>query len=368
MQVQIQATAISIPADDIVAAIPPAVLEGIRATNPTPFFQAYSIVQEGRSAPRVIGEGRRVLVWPRRAVEAVQGVIKKGLQFFRGHNADNSTAGRRSVGEVVASFSRTLGGALHQIAIGYFPDREAARDLDVCSIEADVAMQDAGEGMSVVDAITSLSGIALGNSRTDHPAFPGAVRLGSLQAFGPDDDPGKGKEKNTGGNPMTFDEARKTVKDLNIHPAQLYTLDEVRADRVFGPLLAEAEAHKKTIKDLQGEIQTRDTTISTLKKAEIAKGSMDRLSKILPEGLTEKQRTFITGRFKPEKMAEAELTEDGLKKFVEVAQADYADMAKLFGSTVPATGTTAGGNSDGGTPPPDGGSPVDQIVSAIKNT
>lgn len=382
MQVQIQATTLSLPANEIAAAIPPEVLAGIRKKDPAPYFQAYSIVQEGRSAPRVLGEGRSILIWPRRAVEAVGALIKRGIQFFKGHGADNSTAGRPALGEVVGALTKTIGGAMHQIAIGYFPDRKTAEDFDICSIEANALMEPAGPGNFIVSKLADLTGIALANSREDSPAFPGAVRLGTLQAFEPHDDdptdppPGdSSKNKITGGDPiMTFDEVKKAVRDLNIHPGQLFDLDMIRSDRVFGPLIQKGEAHEKTIKGLQDEIQNRDTTIATLKKADAVKGARDRLSKFMPEGLTEKQREFISKRFAPEKMPE--VTDEALASFVKTATDEYADMAKLFnadgaaaGGGAPGAGDAGGGTADqGGGSALDGGSPVDQVVNAITKT
>ncbi|HDY87479.1 MAG TPA: hypothetical protein ENH82_05095, partial [bacterium] len=185
MLVQIQASVANLSADEIAQAIPPEIMQKIKAANQSPYFQAYSLAKEGMSKPRVIGEGQKQIAWPRKAVETLGTVIKTGLQFFFGHNSDNSTNGRRSMGQVVGKIAKNIGGALNQIVIGYFPNRSEAEKNNICSIEADVEMTDIPGGMSIAEKVISITGIALANSTQEQPAFAGAVRLGSLQCFEP---------------------------------------------------------------------------------------------------------------------------------------------------------------------------------------
>jgi hypothetical protein len=154
----------------------------IKATDPHPFFQAYSICHEGTSQPSILGDTARPIHWTRAAVQSIKNIILKGIKFFKGHNADNSTENRESLGEIVANTERELDGKLHHIAIGYFPNKEKVSDSDICSQEANWNLfEQAGHWFA--GTIDKLTGIALSNSKVDKPAFADAKRLGMVQAF-----------------------------------------------------------------------------------------------------------------------------------------------------------------------------------------
>jgi hypothetical protein len=212
--ISLQCTALSLTSDEIIALIDGSLLSKIRAHDPHPFFQAYSICHEGTSQPTILGEKSKPIHWTRQAVESIKKVVAKGVKFFRGHNSDNSTDNRESLGEVVADMQKEIGGVLHHIVVGYFPDKEKVKDADICSQEANWNLfQKAGEWFA--GAIKDLTGIALSNSRVDQPAFSGAKRLGMVQAFNMQfGGPGSGRRPE-GGSKETDDEFYdKAVSDI----------------------------------------------------------------------------------------------------------------------------------------------------------
>jgi hypothetical protein len=321
--VSIQATSVALTPEEIESAIPAGVVSEIKKKDPRPLFQAYSIVQEGISRPRVIGEGQKAISWPRAAVASLVGKVKKGLQFFIGHNADSSHAGRTAVGEVVADFQQVIKGVLNHIVIGYFPDKATARDCDVCSIEADVTLRETATSI-VADMVETVTGIALANSSKEKPAFAGAKRLGMLQAF---DEPGAG-DNQTRSKHMTLSEIQQAVKDLNIWPHQLYNEKVYRADPELGKVFADAERLALENKTLADQIKAKDVEIKTISRKAETVNARDRLVAKLPTGLTEKQKEFITKKFDPEKVED--LSDTGIDNFISQGQKDFAEMAKLF--------------------------------------
>jgi len=169
--------------NEILELIDPAVLQEIKAKDEHPFFQMYSICHEGNSKPKIIGEDNKTpMTWTRKAIQSIKNVIKRGINFFKNHNEDNSTNNRPSLGEIVGYTEKMIDGVLHGLTIGYFPPdkREEAKKLDICSQES-VWNFIENSGQLIADSIESLTGIALSDSKEDTPAFAGAKRLGMVQ-------------------------------------------------------------------------------------------------------------------------------------------------------------------------------------------
>lgn len=362
MKVSIQASNVVLTPEDIEGAIPGEVMTRIKRGDLHPLFQAYSIAQEGISRPRVIGQGQMAISWPRSAVSSLAGLVKRGLQFFMGHNSDNSTEGRKAIGEVVADFQTTIRGILNHIVIGYFPDKAAARNCDVCSIEANVSLRETAGGL-IADAVESITGIALGNSSNENPAFAGAVRLGALQAFD-----GAGDEnKNKGAQKMeiTLQDIVEGVRKLNVWPHQIYDETAMNADRVFGPMLAERKAMADKAAGLEKTVQEKEKEIATVRRSAEKVTAAGKLAARLPSGLTEKQKEFIVKRFDPEKVED--LSDTGIDTFISNSQKEYTEMAKLFSPNDTGTGTGGKppGNTGGDGTGMDPVDPVDALVNAI---
>lgn len=337
--IKLQCYAVTISPEEIRRNIPISVMTEIKNKNPSPYFRAYSVMHEGTARPRVIGEENALpTYWGRQVIRAAKNVIRRGVQFFIGHNADNSTAGRKSIGEVVATFTKSIGDKLHNIAIGYFPEKFESDKYNVCSIEGDVMTQDMADH-SIIQAVKKVSGIALGNDSQERPAFPGAVYLASLQAFDDNEDhedPPSNKNKTVRKSRMeiTFDDIKRTVRDRNIHVDQLYTEDEIKKDRTFEKSLSDAvktatenmipkEEHEKLLNEKVGEIDklTKSVSLAT---------AHDKLKNSYPEGLTDSQKTFIENNFNKKKESMEDFTDEGIKKFVDNSISEYSEYAKLF--------------------------------------
>lgn len=334
--INIQCNALSLHPQEIKQRIPMSVMAEIKKNDMSPHFRAYSIMQDGIAKPRVIGESNALPTkWSKKIVQSLKGVVKRGIQFFVGHNSDNSTNDRKSVGQVVANFSKKIGDQLHSIVIGYFPDKIESEKYDVCSIEGNILAQDF-ESISIVKEIKDITGIALGNSAYDKPAFPGAVYMGSIQAFGADAQKSTSDEnKNSKEITMpTFEEIKKAVRDMNIFPAQLYSEDDLKKDNQFSKLFNDLESSQKSLTEKETEFNTkleeRDEKIKQLEKDMALATSKDKLSKSFPEGLTDNQKTFIEKKFKPETMED--LTDENMEKFINDSLSEYKEYASLFGS------------------------------------
>lgn len=354
MKVRLQATAATLTADEIRAAVPPEVMAEIKEKDSAPLLQAYSIAQEGMSKPKILGKETAPIRWTRKAIKSVGTAITKGLQFFKGHNKDNSTDDRPSLGEVVGKITKEIGGRLRQIVIGYFPDKDATADCDVCSIEADVVLQSDDSNNLVAQAISKLTGIALANSEDEIPAFPGAMRVGKIQAFeDPEDDPSKQKNKKGKETPMTFEEVKKYIIEHNVWPNQLFTEEVMKNDRVFGTLYSDKDALQKSFDELKNTNDTLKEESEKFQKEVKKKGASDRLKNVYPEGITDKQKKYLEKQFDPDKIED--LSDDGLKKFVDAGLETFKEMAAIFGDDKKKTST----NTDDGKKKEDGKTPED---------
>lgn len=294
----------------------------------------------------MIGKGVQTLTWPRATIRRVADSAKKGLKLFVGHNSDSSHTNRPSVGEVVGTYTRMVSGKLQALSVAVLTT--VKDNLDVCSIEADVQMTPSG----VVGDVNKLTGIALGSSNTDSPAFPGARRMGMIQCFGEtkEQDPLEKGEKQ-----VTFAEVQAAVKEMNIWPHQLYSIDQVKQDNVFGSTITTLEKRaadaEKKFEDI--EKSSKDSIRKTA-VAE-AKGNFE---KLIPEGVTEKQKAFLLKKFDPESLEDT--TEEGVKGEIAKLQTEYSDYAKLFGEgTNPPESGKGNDNSD------DSDSGEDNVKAAV---
>jgi hypothetical protein len=319
--------------NEIVSLLPNGMIGEIKKNNPHPFFQVYAIAHEGISKPKVIGEGYREIVWSKNLIKSIVSIVKKGVQFFVGHNNDNSINGRRSVGEVVHTALKEVNGKLCALAIGLFRNKDEAKQYDVCSIEANTNLIEDGKRY-IAESIEQITGIALGNSSKMTPAFSGAKRLGMLQAFEDSDVEIKvEKRKKTGESKMiSFDEIKQGIKERNVFPNQLFTMDDLKNDRTFGNYITEME---KQISDLKKQfdetVKNKADIEGKLKDYEVktqrftAKEKFDKL--ISEKQLTDKEKMFVEKNY--EQLSD--YSDKGLTDFIEGQQKAYKDYANIFG-------------------------------------
>lgn len=320
MEVRVQATEKTLTPEELRSLVPAAKLAKLAGKGQ---IRAYTLAHEGVTKPRIVGEGTQTLTWPRKVIEQLKGIVKEGTKFFVGHNADNSTNGRKSIGEVITTTAKEIAGKLHNIVIGHFPDDSYSDEYDVISMEANVALRP--DNPSVVDRIKDFTGIAAASSNKESPAFPGAVLQATIQCFEPDDNPGEGKEKT-----VTFQEVQQFIKERNVFPHQLFNYDDMKNDRQFGKVYDKVSTLEADVERLGKEkSELEETSKSAIRKVEVteAKGKLDGL---LKEGFTDKQKTYIKNKFNPESLEE--LSEDSLKNFVDSTTKEFSEMAKLFGA------------------------------------
>lgn len=283
----------------------------------------YVIAEEGISSPRILGEGTKTLTWPSEAVKKVA-ELARGVKLFIRHNKDNSHDGRKVVGRAIHTFTENNGKTK---ALAVMDMNEYNKDLDVCSIEADIQVDG-----NVVKDVNSVSGIALSSSNVDSPAFPGAKRLAMLQCFGEDIKPEVNKyfqgEKEI--KPMTFAEVKMFIEEHNVYPRQLFSIEKLKEDREFGPLLLAGEQAQKELSELKLKYQELDKSSKTaLRKMEETQ-AREMFAKLIPEGATEKQKAFYLRRFNPEKLEK--LDELSLKAYLDAEAKEYAELAKILGT------------------------------------
>lgn len=331
MQMYLQALELELTPEEMKKMVPATMRAKIQGKG---ILQAYTVAHEGKSQPRVVGEGQKPLHWTKSVVRRLSESIQAGAKFFVGHGETNSHDGRSEVGEVLTSFVKEIKGRLSNIVIGWFPNENVVREMDVCSIEANV--ETSGD---YVDDVNEVSAIALGASAVDSPAFPGAMRLASLQCF--EEEPAKKTESGEDKTMATsFTDVKDFIRDHNVFAHQLYTEKDLRDDREFATIFESGEALKKENEELAKKLEESEKTnkeIDAKAKMAVAK---DRFDELVPKDLTKKQKEFIASRFNAELVAG--MDDDAIKEHIEKERKVFAETAKLFGVTE----NQQSGNSD----------------------
>lgn len=297
-------------------------------------LQGYVIAHEGLSQPRDLTTSEiKPMNWPRRVIEKIQDVIRIGTKWFKGHgDGTNSHANRKELGQVVGTLTKEIQGKTCAVVIGHFPDENAVKDLDVISMEANVNTSDDN---TIVD-IEDLSAIAMGDSRFDSPAFAGATRLASIHCFEQLVE-SQTLEKEIKKMPITQEELNtapfamleQAIKTRKVYPSQLYTEKDLREDHNFAKAYTELDTLKTKTSAQEKEIEEIKKTTSEATRKAAEGGVKSTLDTLLKEGVTEKQRAWIAGRFNPSALPD--ISETGLKTFIESEKKEFANAAKLFG-------------------------------------
>ena len=307
--------------------------------------QAYILAQEGESRPRVLNGENKPIIWTKKVLTRLHEKLKKGLKFFLGHNEDSGHENRKPVGELIDAFIDTVNGKLSNIILGHFPDPDVVKDADMNSVEADIYTVNSGDYETAED-VKEVTGIAVGSSKENSPAFPGALRLATIQCFeGTGGKPVENKEKKSGeGKTMTYDDVKnislawikQMIEERQIHPNQLHDEKALRDDRVFGKIFEEREALQKQLETLKTEKETAVKAKESIEKETASITAKEKLKTLIPEGATKLTKDFILKNFDPSKMTD--LSETGLKGYLEQAQKDFQETAKMFNySEDPAT-------------------------------
>lgn len=346
MRLILQSFKANLSQQEIIDMIDPVELAAIKEEDPHPYFQAFSICHEGESKPKVLNGQTKPIKWFRAAVQSLKKLALKGINFFCGHNDDNSTNDRKSLGRVVANKEMEIDGKLNHIAIAYHaPDvREEAKKYDICSMEAFWDLVDKGKEY-VANAAEKITGIALGNSDNELPAFPGAKRLGMVQAF---ETPAEGEQGADSGSPrrkeerMTLQEVKRFIEEHGTPVWYLYNKEQIAEDKYVQKLITENETLKGQVEEKDGTIETLQTEKESAIKAEKLSTVDKRLNEILsdPEKkYTEVNKKFVLKRFGRDKskLTDEQLTDDGLQEFITTAIDDYKFTISLDGNQEPET-------------------------------
>jgi hypothetical protein len=310
--------------NDIIQRIPPQILAEIKQKDEHPFFQLYSVCHEGTSTPKIEGKGYKPITWFREAIQSIKNVIKKGIKFFDGHNETNDKQNKQILGEVIHAFEEEIDNKLHYCTIGYFPPetKNIAKNMDICSQEAEWNLIETA-GRLIAESCLAVTGIALANSKDSQPAFKDAKRLAYLQAF---ENISEGNSR-TGEVQMDYNDILKTsnkdvvkrlIEDLQLHPNQLFDLKGIQEDREFSKIF---EGIKSKDTDIQAKnmelekIKQENTKLNRSIQLQNAKGKLSDLYK--QNNLTENIKKFIDDIYEENKEKIEDLSENGLKSFVE---------------------------------------------------
>jgi cation transport regulator ChaB len=322
--------------DDIIKKIPSDILARIKSENPHPFFQMYSVAHEGVSSPVFVNEdGSKTpekITWTRKAIQSISKVIKTGIKFFQGHNKTNEDITQKEVGKVIHAFQEEMDGKLHQIVIGYFPNKKEAINNDVCSQEASWTIIEQA-GKLFAETCKKITGIAIENSKVAKPAFKDAKRIGFVQAFGEEIKESSGNEQpGKGSKQMTFQEVQQAIKDLNIFPSQLFNESDLKRDREIGPVydrLTKLESEKNS---LDSEHKKLVDEMGVLKRSNNLNTAKSRISKHISEkNLPDKIRAFIEKSFDEEKEHIEDLSDEGLTNYIDRETKIYQRVAGSMG-------------------------------------
>lgn len=258
----------------------------------------------------------------------------------------NSHGDRTPVGEALKTFIYEDEGKLSAVTISKLD--ESAKNMDVCSIEADVDYDDDG----TITDVYGTTAVALGSSLTDSPAFAGAQKLATIQCFETEKILSTREDKSMAGEQinLTFQDVVMAVKRMNIFPSQLYSFEDVKEDRRFskdfGDMEKRAVDAEKERDDFKTKYDELEKSSSENNKKALKADSNDRMQKLIPEGTTDRQKAYIDQLWKSGKVED--FSDDGIKKFIDESIADFAVKAKLFGVEVtekPAGHKPGGGES-----------------------
>jgi hypothetical protein len=298
----------------------------------------------------MVGVGKVVVHYFREAVQRIHDRLALGTPLFHGHAPDNNTAGREVLGEVVGKSLREVGGKLYDVVAAWISPEHRGKKLDICSIEANVELTGDPSGYRALD-VGDITGIALGDSGQNSPAFAGATLLAAVQCLV------------AGGDTMTLADLKKGIEDLGAKPGDLFDAEKLKADAVVESIVkaekqTEYEHAKRVESKLAKEREDRAKAEADYeaKLGEMGAKTIQLQARGLYDGmaaerkLTEPQKTFLErqwNRFKSEAKDEGGLKQD-LQKFLDEGLTEFADTAKLFGVKAEADGLATPPSNDGG--------------------
>jgi hypothetical protein len=320
---------------EIIKMIPAETLARIKMYDEHPFFQAYVLCHEGTSTPKILGEESKPITWTRKAIQSIKNIITKGVRFFMGHNEDSSTDNRRVLGEVVSDTQKEIDGKLSHVVIAYHPKavRDEVKKYDICSQEAAWNLIETAKGL-IANNINKLTGIALQSSENDIPAFAGAKRLGMVQAFNDKKSNLSGELKKMPEDKLiNLNDVKNAVRDMGLYPNQIFTIEQMKTDRVFSEIVTENEQLKTQAQKDSDSIKALEAEKKTLSRKTLVISAKTRLKNLMDSGevtLTDLQKKFIDKNFNEDM---EDLSDESLKVFITNQTEVYKKNAEFFNFT-----------------------------------
>ena len=246
----------------------------IKAFDPKPLFRAYVVGHEGEFTPTAVGIGRIVTKWFEGAVRKLRDQIELGTKLFLGHGETNVHDNRQSVGEVVGTALKTIKDKLSVVAIAYIRPEFRDIKLDIASIEAEVELS-LDEEKGVYDAeVKDITGIALGDSSEQTPAFTGATLIGEMQAFVNQSQ----QYTQGGGMDITTSGVRDFIRSNHLKPSDLFGLEDLTSDPLIQKHVStetrdgksdlwnqrqrEKDEFEKRLKDIEDKQKEKETALT----------------------------------------------------------------------------------------------------------
>lgn len=251
---KILARVLAMADSEVLGLISPRTIKDIKREDPNPIFKVFRVGQEGESRPHIVGIGATVQRWFQSAIEKLTEKLGLGIPVYHNHAPTNSGENRQAIGEIVGKALKNIEGSMSSIAVAYIYPQFKDLPLDVASIEAGVMVPQDSREFDVRDLdISEVTGIALGNSAMNKPAFPGATLLAQLQAFAGNQD-----QSNKGSGKMTLEDLRKAIQEGRFTPSQVFEAEDLTSDPVV-------RAHVK--QEVAGEYAHRRRTDDAFDKA-----------------------------------------------------------------------------------------------------
>ncbi len=271
MNTYIRATIRAMAEAEALKMIPERVIKDIKRDDPHPLFKAFVVSHEGLAGITVVGRGKTIQRWFAGAVKALAMKLDIGTKVFDGHGETNDHANRTPIGEVVGKGMETIKGFLSAIAVTYIYPQFKDINHDIASIEANIMIpKDVKEFEVDEPDVLGVTGLSLGESSKEKPAFPEATLQVALQAFA---------EKNPQGDKkMTLEEIKTAIKDAGHKVSEVFSVADLTRD----PLVIEQIEEK--VNNLRGynirKLADAEGKVDVLtKKNKDLKGKVDEFSK-----------------------------------------------------------------------------------------
>jgi len=340
--------------EDVVAAIAEDRLAEIRAQDPHPLFVALDIAQEGESTGEIARPGERPVKqrkwWSADAIKSFASKLKDAVaggiaKLWHGSSHDD----KKSVGEIVASWTKQIGDRLHAYLVGWIHDPIAKASfadgkITTGSMEADAVFDTTDPQTWLVQAVKAVKGAVLAGDDAK-PGFAGATVMASVQEL-------DNKEDGRVDDPITLTDVRDAIRDNGWDPSKVFGKEDLLADRtVADAMKAEVDGQvEAAVKEKDAEIERLKPDAEAWQKHaanERVVGLVDgsELLKDRPKGEVAYIKRVLTVDLSSVDPEQHQAT-------VDAAVQKHLDVIKDTGMTFEAPKPDGGGGGDDDTPPP----------------